>query len=209
MKKSLFVLSMVVVMLVSGASLAFAAINPYGTIAPSENSELNSDSGKFSDGNGPRIEDNENKNLGYIIAGNYAKFSGVDFGADGAAKAKIELATPNAAGSVAFVIDDPKGAPFATVKYEPTGDWQKYQWFEAPVTGVTGSHDLYVVFTDGDINVRAIGFESAAGAASGGDGAAPASNPATGDNGVTMYVLLAGGAAAVMLLSRKKLVRQQ
>ncbi|RKP53069.1 carbohydrate-binding protein [Cohnella endophytica] len=205
MKKSLIVLSMVIVMLVSSVSLAFAAVNPYGTISPSDNSEINSDSGKFSDGNGPRIEDNENKNLGYIVKGNYVKFSGVDFGASGASKAKIELATPNAAGSVAFVIDDPKGTPFATVKYDPTGDWQKYKWFEAPVTGVTGSHDLYVIFTDGDINVRAFGFESAGG----GDAAAPAGNPATGDNGVLMYVLLAAGAAAVMVLSRKKFAKQQ
>jgi hypothetical protein len=203
MKKTLLVLSMALVLLVSSASLAFAAINPYGTISPSDNSELNSDSGKFSDGNGPRIEDNENKNLGYIVAGNYAKFSAVDFGADGAAKVKIEVATAAAAGTVAFVADDPKGTPFATVSYDATGDWQKYQWFEAPVTGLTGSHDLYVIFTNGDVNVKSIQFEAAGGA-----GAAPAANPATGDNGVLLYVLLAAGSAAAVFLSRKKFVKQ-
>jgi hypothetical protein len=203
MKKTLFVLSMVLVMLVSSASLAFAAIDPYKSIMPSDNSELNSDSGKFSDGKGPRVEDNENKNLGYIMAGNYAKFSAVDFGKGGATKVKIEVATPNAGGTVVFVADDPKGKPFATVKYDRSGDWQKYKWFEAPVTGLTGSHDLYVVFTNGDINVRAIQFESAGGAA-----AAPAKNPATGDNGVLLYVLLAAGSAAAVFLSRKKFVKQ-
>jgi hypothetical protein len=203
MKKTLLVLSMALVMLVSSASLAFAAINPYGTIMPRDNSELNSDSGKFGDGNGPRVEDNENKNLGYIVKGNYAKFSAVDFGADGASKVKIEVATPNAGGSVAFAVDDPKGTPFATVTYDASGDWQKYKWFEAPVTGLTGSHDLYVIFVDGDINVRGIQFESAGGA-----GAAPADNPATGDNGVLLYVLLAAGSAAVVVLSRKKFIKQ-
>ncbi|BBI31686.1 carbohydrate-binding protein [Cohnella abietis] len=203
MKKSMLVLSMALVLFLCSSALAFAAINPYGKIAPADNSELNSDSGKFSDGKGPRVEENENKNLGYIIAGNYAKFSGVDFGADGAAKVKIELATPNAGGSVAFLVDDPKGTPFATVKYDPTGDWQKYQWFEAPVTGLTGAHDLYVVFIEGDINVRAVQFEAAGG------GGAAAANPATGDNGVMLYVMLAAGAAAAMFLSRKTFAKQQ
>lgn len=203
MKKSLIVLSLVLVMMVSSASLAFAAINPYGTINPSDNSELNSDSGKFGDGSSLRIEDNENKNIGFIVKGNYAKFSGVDFGADGASKVKIEIATPNAGGTVAFAVDDPKGAPFATVTYEPSGDWQKYQWFEAPVSGLTGAHDLYVIFVDGDINVRGIQFESAAGG-----GAAPAENPQTGDNGVMLYVLLAAGSAAALFLSRKKFIKQ-
>jgi hypothetical protein len=207
MKKTLLVLSMVVVMLVSSASLAFAAVNPYKTIMPSDNSELNSDSGKFSDGSGARIEDNENKNLGYLTAGNYAKFSAVDFGADGASKVKIEAATSAAAGSVAFVVDDPKGKPFATVSYDLTGDWQKYKWFEAPVTGLTGSHDLYVIFTDGGVNVRSIQFE-AAGKAAAAPAAAPAANPATGDNGVMLYVMLAVGSAAVVFLSRKKFVKQ-
>jgi len=204
MKKSIAVLGLSLALFVSSASLAFAAINPFEPIAPSANSELNSDSGKFSDGNGPRIEDNENKNIGYIVKGNYAKFSGVDFGADGASKVKIEIATPNAGGTVTFAIDDPKGAPFATVAYTATGDWQKYQWFEAPVSGLTGSHDLYVVFVDGDINVRNVQFEGA-----GGGAAAPAANPATGDNGVATYVLLAAGAAAAIYFSRKKFAGQQ
>ena len=205
MKKSFAVLTLSVALLVGSASLAFAAVDPYGVIAPSANSELNSDSGTFSDGSGPRIEDNENKNLGYIVAGNYAKYAELDFGGAGAAKVKIEVATPNAGGSVAFAIDDPKGAPVATVQYEPTGDWQKYQWFEAPVSGLTGTHDLYVVFTDGDINVRGIQFEPAAGGA----GAAPEANPQTGDAGVLPYALLAAAsAAALLLLTGKKLARR-
>ncbi len=201
MKKSLLVLSMALVLFVCGASLAFAAVDPYGTILPSDNSELNSDSGKFGDGSSLRIEDNENKNLGYIVKGNYAKFSGVDFGAAGATKVKIEVATPNAAGSIAFLVDDPAGTPFATVNYEPSGDWQKYQWAEAPVTGLTGAHDLYVVFTDGDINVRGITFEGGGGGG-GGEAAAPAANPETGDNGIMLYTVLAVVAAGAIVLSR-------
>ena len=204
MKKSFAVLTLTVALFVTSASLAFAAIDPYGVIAPSANSELNSDSGKFSDGNGPRIKDNENKNIGYIVPGNYAKYAEVNFGTGGAAKVKVEVATPNAGGSVVFAIDDPKGAPFATVQYEPTGDWQKYQWFEAPVSGLTGTHDLYVIFTDGDLNVRGIQFEAAAG----GSGAAAEANPQTGDAGVLPYALLAAASAAVLLLTGKKLVRR-
>ncbi|CAK4869200.1 unnamed protein product, partial [Aphanomyces euteiches] len=168
------------VMLVSSASLAFAAISPYDKISPSQNSELNGDSGLFDDGKGPRIEDNDKKNLGYLKAGNYAKFSAVDFGAEGASKVKIEGATPNAAGEVAFVLDDPKGAPFATVKYPSSGDWQKYVWSEADVKGVTGVHDLYVIFVNGDVNVGDIQFVKASGGA---EAAAPAENPKTGDAG--------------------------
>jgi hypothetical protein len=201
MKKSLFVLSLVLVMVVSGASLAFAAISPFDKILPSQNSALNSDSGKFDDGKGPRIEDNENKNLGYIKAGNYAKFSAVDFGA-GASKVKAEVATPNAAGEIAFILDDPKGKPVGIIKYQPSGDWQKYVWAEAEVKGVTGTHDLYVVFTNGDVNVRAFQFVKADGAA------APAANPKTGDSGVMLYIILAIGSAAVLFAFRKQIVKQ-
>jgi hypothetical protein len=205
MKKTLMLLSLVMVLLVSSASLAFAAISPYDKILPSQNSELNSDSGKFDDGKGPRIETNDKKNLGYIKAGNYAKFSGLDFGAEGASKVKIEAATPNAAGEIAFVLDDPKGKPFATVKYTPTGDWQKYAWFEADVTGVSGKHDLYVVFTNGDLNVGSIQFVKASGGAA---AATPAANPKTGDNGVMLYVWLAIGSAALLFAVRKSFVKQ-
>jgi hypothetical protein len=202
MKKYLMVLSLVMVMMLSSASLAFAAISPYDKISPSENSELNSDSGKFDDGKGPRIEENDKKNLGYIKAGNYAKFSGVDFGAEGASKVKVEAATPNAAGEIAFVLDDPNGTPFAIVKYPVSGDWQKYAWAEADVTGVTGTHDLYVVFPTGGVNVGDIQFVKAG-------GAAPAANPKTGDNGVLLYVLLALGAAVMLFAVRKSFIKQQ
>jgi hypothetical protein len=202
MKKYLMVLSLVMVMVVSSASLAFAAISPYDKILPSQNSELNSDTGKHDDGKGPRIEENDKKNLGYIKAGNYAKFSGLDFGAEGASKVKVEAATPNAAGEIAFVLDDPKGTPFATIKYPVSGDWQKYEWSEADITGVTGTHDLYVVFINGDVNVGDIQFVKAG-------GAAPAENPKTGDNGVMLYVMLAVGSAALLFANRKSFIKQQ
>ncbi|QGQ98963.1 carbohydrate-binding protein [Paenibacillus psychroresistens] len=206
MKKSLMVLALVMIMVVSSASLAFAAISPYDKISPSENTDLNSDTGKHDDGKGPRIEENDKKNLGYIKAGNYAKFGGIDFGAEGASKVKVEAATPNAAGEIAFVLDDPKGAPFATVKYESSGDWQKYVWSEADVTGVTGVHDLYVVFISGDVNVGDIQFVKASGGA---EAAVPAAdNPKTGDAGVMLYVLLAAGSAALLFSVRKSFIKQ-
>jgi hypothetical protein len=208
MKKHLFVMALVLVMVVSSASLAFAAVNPYDKISPSANSELNSDSEKFDD-KGPRIEDNDKKNLGFLKAGNYSKFSAIDFGAEGASKVKIEAATPNAAGEITFVLDDPKGKPFATIKYPSSGDWQKYQWSEADVTGVTGVHDLFVIYTNGDVNIGDIQFVKAGGAAAAAPAdAAPAANPKTGDAGVMLYVLLAVGSAALLFTVRKSFIKQ-
>lgn len=204
MKKSVLVLALSMVLLVLGASSAFAQ-NAYETIPASTASELNSDSGKFSDGSGPRIEANDAKNIGYIVAGNWAKFSGIEFGDPGATKVKIEAATANAAGTVDVFLDKADGTKIATINYNSTGDWQKYEWASADVSGVTGTHDVVFVFTSGDINVRSVGFEGDAGA---GGAAAPA-NPATGDAGIGLYVALAAAAAAgFVFLSRKKFVKQ-
>ncbi|MGO4540122.1 carbohydrate-binding protein [Paenibacillus sp. 2TAB19] len=204
MKKRYSVTIMVLVLFVLNSAIAFAAIDPYSPIATSANTELNSDSGKFSDGNGPRIEDNENKNIGYIVAGNYAKYGEVQFGDAGASKVKIEVATPSESGTIEVYTGAPTGTPIATIEYKSTGDWQAYQWFEAPVSGVTGTQDLFVVFVSGDLNVRNVQFEAADGAA------APAAeaNPKTGDSGVMLYVALAAGAAMLMVVSRKKFAKQ-
>jgi LPXTG-motif cell wall-anchored protein len=212
MKKSLLALALTMVLLVLGATSAFAAdANPYRTIPGAEATELNSDSGKFSDGSGPRIETNDAKNIGYIVAGNYAKFSGLDFGNPGATKIKIEAASGAAAGGTVDVfLDSPKGTKIASIAYDVTGDWQKYKEVSADVSGVTGKHDVVFVFVNGDINVKSVSFEGKAGSGAAAPATAPAANPATGDNGVMMYVAIAAVAAAgFVFLSRKKFAKQQ
>ncbi|MFD0671228.1 carbohydrate-binding protein [Cohnella sp. GCM10027633] len=206
MKKSFLVLALTMVLLVLGATSAFAAdANPYRTIPGAEASELNSDSGKFSDGSGPRIEANDAKNIGYIVAGNWVKFSGLNFGDPGATKVKVEAASGAAAGGTIDVfLDSATGTKIASIPYDVTGDWQKYVEVSADISGVTGTHDVVFVFVNGDINVKSVSFEGDAGSGA----AAPAANPATGDNGIMLYVALAAVAAAgFVFLSRKKLVK--
>lgn len=84
--------------------------------------------------------------LGYTVNGAYAVYNNVDFGT-GVTQVNVREASGGGGGTVEFYLDSMSGTPIATVTTPATGGWQTWTTVNAPVTGATGTHTLYAVFT--------------------------------------------------------------
>jgi glucosylceramidase len=83
--------------------------------------------------------------LGYLSQGSYAEYENVDFGAS-VSQVNVRTASDGSGGTAAFYLDNMNGTPIATVNLPVTNGWQTWTTVNAPVTGATGVHTLYVVF---------------------------------------------------------------
>lgn len=86
--------------------------------------------------------------LGYLTDGATAVYQNVDFGA-GASQVNVREASAGTGATATFYLDSTSNAPIATVTLPVTGGWQTWQTVNAQVTGATGVHTLYAVFTSG------------------------------------------------------------
>jgi glucosylceramidase len=89
--------------------------------------------------------------VGYSYDGDYAVYENVDFGA-GVSNVSARLACDassggNCGGTLQFYLDSPAGTLVASVTIPSTGGWETWQTTRASTAiGLTGIHDLYVVF---------------------------------------------------------------
>jgi glucosylceramidase len=83
--------------------------------------------------------------LGYLTQGSYAVYENVDFGAS-VSQVNVRTASGGSGGTATFYLDNMTSAPIATVTLPVTAGWQTWTTVNAPVTGATGVHTLYVVF---------------------------------------------------------------
>jgi glucosylceramidase len=87
--------------------------------------------------------------LGYITNGALAVYNNVDFG-NGVTKVNVRTASAGSGATATFYLDSPTNTtPIATVTLPVTSGWQNWQTVSANVTGASGVHTLYVVFTSG------------------------------------------------------------
>jgi glucosylceramidase len=86
--------------------------------------------------------------LGYLTNGAYAVYKNVDFGSS-VTKVNVRAASASTGATATFYLDSPSGSPIATVTLPATGGWQSWQIVSASVSGGSGVHDLYIVFTSG------------------------------------------------------------
>lgn len=86
--------------------------------------------------------------LGYLTNGATAIYDNIDFG-NGVSKVNVRAASASTGATATFYLDQPSGTPIATVTLPVTGGWQAWQTVSANVTGASGVHTLYVVFTSG------------------------------------------------------------
>jgi glucosylceramidase len=92
--------------------------------------------------------------VGYASDGDYAVYKNVDFGT-GVSSVSVRLACLQSNGSngggdcggtVQFLLDSGTAAPVASVTIPSTGGWESWQTTTGSVSGVSGVHDLYVIF---------------------------------------------------------------
>lgn len=88
--------------------------------------------------------------IGYLDAGDWVKYAGVDFGA-GVSSIALRLAVhPAYAGKqIQIRLDAPTGQLAGTLTVSGTGGWHSYATQTSSITSARGVHDLYLVFAGG------------------------------------------------------------
>ncbi|CAM5677328.1 hypothetical protein SAVIM338S_07219 [Streptomyces avidinii] len=92
------------------------------------------------------------QDLTTIGNGDWAQYKGVDFGANPATRFHGRGASGAAAGVSGLVevrLDSRTNPPVGSFAVAGTGGWQSWKTVPANITGVTGTHDVYLTFTSG------------------------------------------------------------
>lgn len=87
-------------------------------------------------------------NVGYIENGDYLKVKGVAFG-DGASSFTARVASATGGGRIELRLGSATGTLVGTCTVAGTGGWQNWTSVTCPVSGATGTRDLYLRFAGG------------------------------------------------------------
>ncbi|WP_157546188.1 glycoside hydrolase family 3 N-terminal domain-containing protein [Hamadaea tsunoensis] len=89
------------------------------------------------------------QDVGYITAGDWLAYSGVDFGSTAGTSVTTRLASgASVTGTVQYRLDSATGPVIASVPVSSTGGWQNWTSATTTLTGsATGTHTVYVTFT--------------------------------------------------------------
>jgi arabinoxylan arabinofuranohydrolase len=86
--------------------------------------------------------------VGFIENGDFIKVKGVGFGA-GAGSFSARVASGTSGGRIEVRLDSATGTLAGTCTVPGTGGWQSWTTVSCPISGATGTHDLYLRFTGG------------------------------------------------------------
>ncbi|KFY08858.1 hypothetical protein V492_05848 [Pseudogymnoascus sp. VKM F-4246] len=87
-------------------------------------------------------------NVGSINNGAYIKVKGVNFG-DGAQSFSARVSSGTSGGNIELRLGSVTGTLVGTCTVTGTGDWQTWTTVSCPVSGATGTEDLFLNFTGG------------------------------------------------------------
>jgi uncharacterized protein (TIGR03790 family) len=87
------------------------------------------------------------QDLGFITNGSSALYSSVNLA--NAASFTARVAADSGGGNIEVHLDAPNGTLVGTCTVPGTGGWQTYVTATCPLTGASGIHDVYLVFTGG------------------------------------------------------------
>jgi len=85
--------------------------------------------------------------LGYVAVGASAVYKNVDFGSTSPTGVSVREASDGGGGTASFYLDSPTGPLISAVALPVTSGWQNWETVTGTVSGATGVHDVYVVFT--------------------------------------------------------------
>ncbi|MGW4543329.1 glycoside hydrolase family 16 protein [Streptomyces chartreusis] len=105
------------------------------------------------------------QNIASLANGDWALYRGVDFGSSAANQFVGRVASGAASGVSGLVevrLDSRGNAPVGSFAVGNTGGWQSWRTVPANITGVTGTHDVYLTFSSGQpadfVNVNWFNF---------------------------------------------------
>jgi hypothetical protein len=87
------------------------------------------------------------QDLGYITSGNYATYSSMNLTNMTSFTARV--ASAGSGGNIEIHLDSPTGSVIGTCAVAVNGDWQTWSNTTCGLTGASGIHDVYLVFTGG------------------------------------------------------------
>ena len=91
-------------------------------------------------------------NVGWIENGDWIKVKGAAFGT-GATSFTARVASATSGGRIELRLGGTSGTLVGTCTVAGTGGWQTWTTISCPVSGATGTHDLYLRFTGGSGNL--------------------------------------------------------
>jgi hypothetical protein len=91
---------------------------------------------------------NNEKVLGWISNNSYVFYKNFDFGKS-SGKFIASAASPYSGGTIEIRLDSQTGTLLGSLKVSGTNNWHNYVTFETPISPVSGSRDLYLVFKGG------------------------------------------------------------
>lgn len=86
--------------------------------------------------------------VGFIQNGDYVVYKKIDFGS-GATSFEARVSSATEGGNIELRLDSATGTLIGTCPVTGTGDWQTWATNTCKISGATGEHDLYMVFTGG------------------------------------------------------------
>ncbi|CAL9610894.1 glycoside hydrolase family 16 protein [Streptomyces sp. enrichment culture] len=92
------------------------------------------------------------QNIGAVANGDWTLYRGVNFGSTPARQFYARVASGAGSGVSGLVevrLDSRTSAPIGSFAVGSTGGWQSWRAVPANITGVTGTHDVYLTFTSG------------------------------------------------------------
>ncbi|MGW1212546.1 glycoside hydrolase family 16 protein [Streptomyces sp. NPDC002499] len=105
------------------------------------------------------------QDIGSLANGDWAQYKGVNFGSTAATQFVARVASGAASGVSGLVevrLDSRTSTPIGSFALANTGGWQSWRTIPANISGVTGTHDVYLTFTSGQpadfVNVNWFNF---------------------------------------------------
>jgi hypothetical protein len=80
------------------------------------------------------------------VNGSYIRVHGVNFGQDQASSFSARVASGSQGGTIELHLDSSDGPAISSLAILNTGGWYAWKTENAPVSGASGIHDLYIVF---------------------------------------------------------------
>ncbi|MBO3743224.1 family 43 glycosylhydrolase [Actinoplanes flavus] len=127
-------------------------------------------------------------NVGFIDNGDYIKVKGVAFGS-GATSFSARVASAAGGGRIEVRLGGPTGTLAGTCTAPGTGGWQTWTTVTCPVSGATGTQDLYLRFTGGSGSLFNMNWWQFAGAS----GTTNLLTNGTAENGTTGWRVFGSG----------------
>src|SRR5262249_7214089 len=92
------------------------------------------------------------QDIGFIANGDWARYDNVNFGSSPATQFTGRVASGAAGGVSGLVevrLDNVNNAPVGSFSIANTGGWQSWRTVPANISGVTGTHTVFLHFTSG------------------------------------------------------------